>query len=52
MADIGTEEGILEEKENKIIQNLVRLKTVKVWEIITPRVVVIRADIRSAPITF
>ncbi len=44
MANLGTEEGILEEKENKIIQNLVRLKTVKVWEIITPRVVVIRAD--------
>ena len=44
MANIGTEEGILEEKENKIIQNLVRLKTVKVSEIMTPRVVVTVAD--------
>ena len=26
MANIGTEEGVLEEKENKIIQNVVRLK--------------------------
>jgi len=44
MANIGTEEGILEEKENKIIQNLVRLQTVKVSEIMTPRVVVTVAD--------
>jgi CBS domain containing-hemolysin-like protein len=44
MANIGTEEGILEEKENKIIQNLVRLKTVKVMEVMTPRIVVTRAD--------
>jgi len=44
MANLGTEEGILEEKENQIIQNLVRLKTVKVLEIMTPRIVVIRAD--------
>lgn len=44
MANIGTEEGILEEKENKIIQNLFRLKTVKVSEIMTPRVVVTVAD--------
>jgi len=44
MADLGTEEGILEEKENKIIQNLFRLKTVKVSEIMTPRVVVTVAD--------
>jgi len=44
MANIGTEEGILEEKENKIIQNLFRLKSVKVSEIMTPRVVVTVAD--------
>jgi len=44
MANIGTEEGIFEEKENKIIQNLIRLKTVKVTEIMTPRVVVTVAD--------
>ena len=44
MANIGKEEGILEEKENKIIQNLIRLRTVKVSEIMTPRVVVTIAD--------
>ena len=44
MANIGTEEGILEEKENKIIQNLIRLKNVIVSEIMTPRVVVTSAD--------
>jgi len=44
MANIGTEEGVLEEKENKIIQNIVRLKTVKASEIMTPRVVVTIAD--------
>jgi CBS domain containing-hemolysin-like protein len=44
MANIGKEEGILGEKENKIIQNLVRLKKVKISEIMTPRVVVTVAD--------
>ena len=44
MANIGTKEGIFEEEENKIIQNLIKLKTVKVSEIMTPRVVVTVAD--------
>lgn len=44
MAKIGTDEGIIEEKENVIIQNLIRLKTVKVTDIMTPRVVVTTAD--------
>jgi CBS domain containing-hemolysin-like protein len=44
MANIGTEEGVLGEKENKIIQNLIRLKNLKVSEIMTPRVVVTVAD--------
>jgi len=44
IANIGTEEGVFEEKENKIIQNLIRLRTVKVSEIMTPRVVVTVAD--------
>lgn len=44
MANIGTKEGIFEEKENKIIQNLIKLRTVKVSEIMTPRVVVTVAD--------
>jgi len=44
MANIGTEEGIFEEKENKIIQNLIRLRNIRVTEIMTPRVVVTVAD--------
>ena len=44
MANIGAEEGVFEEKENKIIQNLIRLKDIKVTEIMTPRVVVAVAD--------
>ena len=44
LANIGEEEGIFGEKENKIIQNLIRLKSVKVSEIMTPRVVVSVAD--------
>jgi CBS domain containing-hemolysin-like protein len=44
MAHIGTKEGSLEENENKIIQNLIRLKTISVSDIMTPRVVVSIAD--------
>ena len=44
MANIGTQEGILKEKENKIIQNIIGLRGVKVSEIMTPRVVVRIAD--------
>jgi len=44
MATIGTEEGVFQEKENKVIQNLIRLRTVKVTEVMTPRVVVAVAD--------
>lgn len=44
MANIGAAEGVFEEKENKIIQNLIRLSTIAVKEIMTPRVVVSVAD--------
>jgi CBS domain containing-hemolysin-like protein len=44
LASIGADEGIFMEKEYKIIQNLLRLKNVKVSEIMTPRVVVAVAD--------
>jgi len=44
MANIGTEEGIFKERENKVIQNLIRLQTIKVTEIMTPRVVVMVAN--------
>lgn len=44
LASIGTAEGLFTEKEHKIIQNLLRLKNVRVTEIMTPRVVVALAD--------
>ncbi len=44
LASIGADEGVFSEKEHKIIQNILRLKNVKVTEIMTPRVVVAVAD--------
>ncbi len=44
LASIGTDEGVFSDKEHKIIQNLLRLKNVKVTEIMTPRVVLAIAD--------
>jgi len=44
LANIGADEGVFSNKEHKIIQNLLRLKNVKVSEIMTPRVVVAVAD--------
>lgn len=44
LASIGADEGIFNDKEHKIIQNLLKLRNVKVDEIMTPRVVVAVAD--------
>lgn len=44
LASIGTDEGLFSDKENKIIQNILKLKNIKVTEIMTPRVVVAVAD--------
>ncbi|NNG26936.1 MAG: HlyC/CorC family transporter [Ignavibacteriaceae bacterium] len=44
LAKIGANEGIFSEGEDKIVQNILRLKNVKVSEIMTPRVVVAFAD--------
>lgn len=44
LAGIGADEGILTDKVSKIIQNVLRLKDIRVSEILTPRVVVARAD--------
>ncbi|RYM32813.1 DUF21 domain-containing protein [Brumimicrobium glaciale] len=44
LASIGTEEGLFSSKENKIIQNILKLKNIKVKEIMTPRVVLATAD--------
>ncbi len=44
LASIGADEGVFSEKEHKIVQNILKLKNVKVTEIMTPRVVVVAAD--------
>lgn len=44
LASIGADEGLFNDKEHKIIQNLLKLRNVKVSEIMTPRVVVAMAD--------
>ncbi|MCZ7555010.1 MAG: CNNM domain-containing protein [Bacteroidia bacterium] len=44
LANIGANEGVFGEKENKIIQNLMRLKDIRTSEIMTPRVVVVVAN--------
>ena len=44
LANIGMAEGIFIDRENKIIQNLIQLKSVRVVEIMTPRVVVVTAS--------
>lgn len=40
LTSIGAEEGIFNSKEHNIIQNILKLKSIKVTEIMTPRVVV------------
>lgn len=44
LASIGADEGIFNEKEHKVIQNLLRLRNLRITEIMTPRVVVAMAD--------
>lgn len=44
LASIGTQEGVFADKENRIIQNLIRLKSIKISTVMTPRVVLVTAD--------
>ena len=44
LTSIGAQEGIFDDNENKIIQNLIRLKTIQIKEVMTPRIVVVAAD--------
>lgn len=39
MADVGEDEGVLDEDENKIIQNVIKLDNIKAYDVMTPRVV-------------
>lgn len=44
LAHTGMQEGVFREKENIIIQNLIRLKSIKAADVMTPRVVVSKAN--------
>ncbi|NBC56873.1 MAG: DUF21 domain-containing protein [Bacteroidetes bacterium] len=44
LTSIGTKEGIFKPNENKIIQNLIKLKSLKIEQIMTPRIVVETAN--------
>ena len=39
MADMGEDEGVIDQDENKIIQNVIKLGDVKAYDVMTPRVV-------------
>jgi CBS domain containing-hemolysin-like protein len=43
LTSIGEEEGLFSEKESRIIQNILKLKNIKVTDIMTPRVVLATA---------
>lgn len=44
LASIGQEEGLFSDKENRIIQNIIKLQSLKVTDVMTPRVVLAIAD--------
>ena len=39
MANMGEEEGVLDNSENKVIQNIIKLDGIKAYDIMTPRIV-------------
>jgi len=44
MANMGEEEGVIEENENKVIQNIMKLDNVMAYEAMTPRIVAATAQ--------
>ena len=44
MAEMGEDEGVLEEQETDLIENTLRLKDVKVNDVMTPRTVYLRLN--------
>lgn len=44
MTDIGTESGVLEESERKIIHNLLAFRGIRAADVMTPRIVVVAAS--------
>ena len=47
LANMGYNDGVFSMQENKIIQNILNLKKIKVTEIMTPRLVIVSADENS-----
>ena len=39
LANIGEEEGVIDNSENKVIQNIIKLDDIKAYDVMTPRVV-------------
>ncbi len=39
MANMGEEEGVIDNSENKVIQNIIKLDGIKAYDVMTPRVV-------------
>ena len=39
MANMGEEEGVIDQSENKVIQNIIRLEDIKAYDVMTPRAV-------------
>jgi len=39
MANMGEEEGVIDNSENKVIQNIIKLDNIKAYDVMTPRVV-------------
>ena len=39
MANMGEDEGVLDNSENKVIQNIIKLDDIKAYDVMTPRVV-------------
>jgi len=44
MANIGEEEGVIDQNENKVIQNIMKLDNVQACDAITPRIVAVTAQ--------
>lgn len=44
MANIGEEEGVIDQNENKVIQNIMKLDNVKAYDAMTPRIVALTAQ--------
>ena len=50
MAEMGEDEGSLDEQESDIIENLLQLKNISVNDILTPRSVIFGFDFMRVPI--